>query len=170
MTHDYLVDVAYQWLRDYCKCTVLAKELSVGDVREIPDAIGFKSTSSILVECKTSRSDFQAEKKKYVRRNPKWAMGKERWFLVPKGLLTLDDLPKGWGLIYCCPSRHPRGYYIKTIVRAKKSGLARQGLHMENKLLVSIAWRALTALQLVSKLGVTSNLYVEDDAGLVTEY
>jgi hypothetical protein len=58
---------------------------------EIPDAIGWKVSSSILIEVKVSRSDFHAQKRKrHVRLNS--GMGQKRYYLVPSKLITLEDL------------------------------------------------------------------------------
>ncbi|MEL6349833.1 MAG: hypothetical protein AAFV53_42410 [Myxococcota bacterium] len=63
-----------------------------------PDAIGWRGDYSILVECKTSRSDFFADKKKAIFRFPDRCPGQERWYLTPKGLVKPREVPKGWGL------------------------------------------------------------------------
>ena len=59
-THSELVDIAEKWL--FKRCGFAFKELTTIN-QETPDAIGFRSGESILVECKTSRSDFHADKK-----------------------------------------------------------------------------------------------------------
>lgn len=62
---------------------------------EIPDALGWLPNGwSIMVECKTSRSDFLADKKKGDRR-----LGQERYYLTPKGLLDPTQVPEPWGLL-----------------------------------------------------------------------
>jgi hypothetical protein len=67
---------------------------------ECADALGFGyKGSSTLVECKASRSDFMADKKKWFRREPERGMGLKRYFLAPAGLLNPDELPAGWGLL-----------------------------------------------------------------------
>lgn len=99
MTHDELVTVAYGWLRKAKGCGVAVPEL-VSVTTEIPDAIGFKSGYSILVECKVSRSDFLSDKKKYFRIYPELGMGDFRFYMCPKGLIKKDELPDKWGLIY----------------------------------------------------------------------
>lgn len=98
ITHKRLVDAAERWLRNAENCTVTAKEL-VTHGPETPDAIGFKGAYSILVECKTSRADFLADRKKYVRRSPDGGMGSKRYFAAPVGLLSLAEIPDGWGLL-----------------------------------------------------------------------
>jgi hypothetical protein len=66
---------------------------------EQPDCIGFRSGVSCLIECKTSRSDFLADRKKRFRVDPNLGMGDWRFMLVPKGLITTEELPDGWGLL-----------------------------------------------------------------------
>ena len=50
---------------------------------EQPDAIGFKNNVSLLIECKTSRTDFFADKKKKFRVNQGLGMGDWRFYLCP---------------------------------------------------------------------------------------
>lgn len=66
---------------------------------EQPDCLGFRSGLSCLIECKTSRSDFLVDKRKKFRINPQMGLGDWRFFLTPKGLVTVDELPTGWGLL-----------------------------------------------------------------------
>lgn len=98
ITHKKLVDSAEKWLRNVENCTITAKELVTGS-NETPDVIGFKGAYSILIECKTSRADFLADKKKYVRRNSDGGMGSKRYFAAPVRLLEFADIPEGWGLL-----------------------------------------------------------------------
>lgn len=65
-----------------------------------PDIIGWEYGHSILIECKVSKADFIKDIKK--RKSEPWKMydiGKYRYYLVPKGLIILDELPRGWGLL-----------------------------------------------------------------------
>ncbi|MCB8880066.1 hypothetical protein ACELLULO517_07455 [Acidisoma cellulosilytica] len=72
---------------------------------ESPDAIGFRVSElrdgggSTVVECKVSRSDFLADQKK-PHRTQGAGMGRFRYFMVPEGMLSADEVPSGWGLIY----------------------------------------------------------------------
>jgi hypothetical protein len=66
---------------------------------EQPDCLGFRSGVSCLIECKTSRSDFLADRKKRFRIDPTKGMGDWRFMLTPKGLITVEELPEGWGLL-----------------------------------------------------------------------
>jgi hypothetical protein len=67
---------------------------------ECPDAMGFRSNVSFLIEVKVSRSDFLADAKKEFRKNPLKGMGDWRFYLCPPGIIKVEDLPEGWGLLY----------------------------------------------------------------------
>jgi hypothetical protein len=107
MTHADLVRRAETWLRNTMNCKIVFTELVTCD--EIPDAIGFKGTGSILVECKVSRSDFLKDSKKTFRKHPAWGMGRFRYFMTPPGLLQPADfadytiehglMESSWGLL-----------------------------------------------------------------------
>lgn len=94
--HDRLVQVASKWL---CRtCSIVITEL-VSSAFEAPDALGWQGGRSMLVECKTSLSDFKSDAKKPFRTNPEMGLGVSRYFLTPPNLVTISDLPQGWGLI-----------------------------------------------------------------------
>ncbi len=96
MTHAQLVEVAVQWLRRYRCGVVLSEQICVSG--EAPDAIGWKRAShSVIVECKVSRADFLADMEKPFRRNPKLAMGCERFYLAPAEMIKAAEIPSGWG-------------------------------------------------------------------------
>lgn len=103
MTHAGLVDRAVAWLRGTQRCHVVLHE-RCGRTGEQPDAIGWTpSGASLLVECKVSRADFLADAKKPWRRVPEIAMGCERWYFTPDGLLHPSELPDGFGLAEAGP-------------------------------------------------------------------
>lgn len=87
-----------RWLRNTARCSVVATELTTY-ISEIPDVIGWRSNVSILIECKTSRADFMQDKSKPHRRDPMQGVGDWRFYLAPKGILTIEDMPEGWGLL-----------------------------------------------------------------------
>jgi hypothetical protein len=98
MTHAVLVQKAVAWLRAY-RCGVVLSEQACAS-GEKPDAIGWKrACHSVLVECKISRADFLADRDKPFRKRPHSGMGCERFYLAPAGLLRLEELPAGWGLL-----------------------------------------------------------------------
>ena len=98
MTHSELVVRAASWLRNELNCGVVLCELvTIG--QEIPDVIGWVNQRSIVVECKTSRSDFLSDLKK-SHRNPlcSFSLGVWRFYFAPAGIIPADKLPEGWGL------------------------------------------------------------------------
>lgn len=106
MTHNDLCLVAVRWLQRNNGaggpgCHVAVSECRSGWSGEIPDAIGFRAAGfedgSTVVECKTSRADFLADRKKAHR--IAGGLGNWRYFMAPTGLLSADDLPHGWGLL-----------------------------------------------------------------------
>jgi hypothetical protein len=105
LTHNELVKIARRWLRNTEKCSVVVSEISSAAGEE-PDAIGWKSGFSTLVECKATLDDFHKDKRKIVRRvaDPtiNFGMGQYRYYMVPEGLLGEDPqkrLPRSWGLL-----------------------------------------------------------------------
>lgn len=142
--HDRLVKLARRYaLRE---CPVVISEIAGG--REEPDVIGFKHCGeSLVIECKASRSDYLAEKKKPSRRGrglpPRFAplgnhslststvsgMGSRRYYLTPENLITADELPQGWGLLELMRGR--------TIGLRRASALFEKDAQAEINLLIS---------------------------------
>ena len=98
MTHAQLVQKAVEWLRAYRCGVVLSEQACISG--EMPDAIGWKrSCHSVLVECKISRADFLADRGKRFRQKPDTGVGCERFYLTPRHLVRVDELPVAWGLL-----------------------------------------------------------------------
>ena len=98
MTHAQLVERAVRWLRRYRCGVVLSEQACVSG--EMPDAIGWKQACrSVLVECKVTRADFLADRTKPFRQKPEKGVGSERFYLAPAGLIKMEELPVGWGLL-----------------------------------------------------------------------
>lgn len=105
-THRELCDLAKKWLlRPNSKgghgCRIALTECRSGFDGEIPDAIGFRASEdvqTVVIEVKTSRSDFLADARKPHRSSGK-GMGMWRYFLCPEGIIVPEDLPAGWGLL-----------------------------------------------------------------------
>jgi hypothetical protein len=130
VTHDELCNRGLAWLRGTRRCNpVYSRNASC---REIPDAIGWSSSykwhGSTVLECKTSVSDFYADKKKrisFVHRQHGWTyrgrlarvfanqqdfdrillpvMGDFRFYVCESGLLTpelVEAHAADHGLIY----------------------------------------------------------------------
>ncbi len=112
MTHADLVRRAARWLRTTMGCGVVLTEHAAG--REFPDAIGWRRSSSIVVECKVSRSDFIRDRHKPSRAHYGARPGLRCYYLTPPGLLMgrmadgvtpqpFRPLPEGWGLLHAEP-------------------------------------------------------------------
>lgn len=97
-THAELVARAVTWLRGQ-RCTIVLAECGAWFTQEIPDAIGWRPRGiSVLVECKSTRADFRRDRTKPSRRNGE-PMGSIRWYLAPAGVIPIEELPEGWGLV-----------------------------------------------------------------------
>lgn len=96
VTHKNLVDIGYKWA--LARCGFAFKELRTTH-DEVPDILGFNSNGTFLLEVKISRTDFLADRKKVFRIFAERGIGDWRFFVVPKGLVTIDELPDNWGLI-----------------------------------------------------------------------
>ena len=130
MTHPQLVQKAVAWLRGYRCGVVLSEQACLSG--EMPDAIGWKrACHSVLVECKISRADFLADREKPWRRKPETGVGCERFYLAPKGLIQVDELPSGWGLIEC------RGRKVEMVCAAAKNLRTAVGFRYEMNLLLA---------------------------------
>lgn len=119
MTHAQLVEKAVRWLRAY-RCGVVLSEQACAS-GEMPDAIGWKQAChSVLVECKVNRSDFLADRQKPFRLKPETGVGSERFYLTPRGLVQLEELPGGWGLLQYHRGRvemlHPSAKNLRSAV------------------------------------------------------
>lgn len=98
MTHAQLVQKAVEWLRHYRCGVVLSEQACLSG--EMPDAIGWKRAShSVLIECKISRADFIADCCKPFRQKPQMGLGCERFYLASAGLISVEEIPAGWGLL-----------------------------------------------------------------------
>lgn len=109
MEHASLCAIAAQWLKRSTQqcgmgCQVSFIEPRISFMRgESPDAIGYRVSGmtnggSTIVECKTSRSDFLADRKKPHRQSG--GMGKWRYFMCPEGLISPEEIPEKWGLLH----------------------------------------------------------------------
>lgn len=124
LTHKELVEAAYKWVLKSGGCGVAFKELHTNASNgEYPDVIGFSSWgNSVLIECKCSRSDFLADKKKQFRIYPEQGMGSERFYACPTGLLKKEDLPNGWGLIYVNEKKRATCVFTPMIEKTTECG------------------------------------------------
>jgi hypothetical protein len=122
--------MAIAWLRRY-RCGVVLSEQACAS-GEMPDAIGWKGRChSVLIECKASRPDFLADRIKPWRQDPETGVGAERYYLVPHGMIAVEDLPNHWGLL------EVRGRKIEVVKRSAKNLRSSLGFQHEMNLLLS---------------------------------
>ena len=80
MTHDELCERGKRWLSGTRRCNPVFSRCA--SCAEIPDAIGWSSDGSTVIECKTSLSDFYADKKKrFMWQHPEhenWRLNRDR--------------------------------------------------------------------------------------------
>ncbi|MDR3764406.1 MAG: hypothetical protein P4M01_09950 [Acidobacteriota bacterium] len=130
MTHERLIKMAEAWLRRQ-RCDIVLSEQGCSS-GEMPDAIGWKAKNhSILIECKVSRADFLADAAKPWRKDPSIALGNERLFAAPAGMLKVEELPKGWGLL------EADGRGLKPVKRGLRKLREAEGLMNEMSLLLA---------------------------------
>ena len=113
--HDYLCFRAERWLKSRnCGVVFNDKFQAVTYSGEQPDALGFRTNCSILIECKASRSDFLADRKKRFRKDPSLGVGDWRFYMCEPAVINVEDLPDGWGLLWVHPKKVEQVYGIPT--------------------------------------------------------
>lgn len=153
LTHAALVSLAMRYLNAKGFKVILAEP---GFRKERPDAIGFSSGFSCLVECKATRRDFLKDQDKPFRKDPAKGVGTVRIYLTNPDVCTPDELPERWQLIEAADED-------TLIVRKGAKGCLQMGLEWyfpekdhkaEADLLYSWAWRKLNGcLRAVPKTG-----------------
>lgn len=100
LTHAELVSIAWRWLTTRGGCAFAYTEFGTSSTLEMPDALGFLDMEyTVLIEVKVSRADFLADVKKPWRVKPETGMGDFRYYMAPRGLLGVDEIPRHWGLL-----------------------------------------------------------------------
>jgi len=119
ISHRELVDRAFLYLHGM-GCKVRFRERRASTL-ENPDAMGFGGgrALSVLIECKASRADFLADKKKLFRRVPEQGMGSRRYFMAPVGMLEPAEIPAGWGLLEVYEKTPKRQRRVRETVTAE---------------------------------------------------
>lgn len=110
-------------------CSVVLSELS-GQGADRPDAIGWRYAQSVVVECIRTRSDFL----EYIANTTeaRVAVGQHRFFIAPRGLISLEELPPDWGLLEL------EGTTVVQTKEAPPRALSRAGHEREKKMLLSV--------------------------------
>ena len=104
MTHKELIEKGAKFLKNSkswrFRCQYVVKDF-VSMCYETPDVFGIRGSRNILIEVKTSKTDFKKDQKKRFRREPSEGIGYTRYYLCPENLITIEELPDKWGLLYC---------------------------------------------------------------------
>lgn len=162
-THAQLVEMAVAWLRrgvptthvdingEKCpgvkfKCKPVFGEM-VATTNERPDAIGWYWGSSFVVECKSSRADFFADRSKAHMQDPTWGMGRRRYYLVPDGLVKADEVSAWCGLAYA------RTRSIKVVKEAPLREISHGSAIAECSILASAIRRHALKIPFVERTG-----------------
>lgn len=102
--HDRLVLRAERWLIAQ-GCGVVVRSPFKALTAEIPDAIGWREGVSVLVEVKSTREDFFADRKKEFRSTSELGMGDWRFYFCPPDVIDINEVPEGWGLVWSTEKR-----------------------------------------------------------------
>jgi hypothetical protein len=107
MTHKEIVQKTAKYLKRHERnivlpnCPYVYTELvCVNNTGEIPDIIGFNYCISIMIEVKTTRTDFLNDKKKRARQNNNEGMGQMKLYCCPENMIRPEEIPTDWGLLY----------------------------------------------------------------------
>jgi len=144
MDHNTLTTLGSKWLKNHVEngtvpnCNIIANDLRTATATgEQPDVIGWCSWASVLIETKISRLDFKQDFKKVFRINEFLGIGNFRYYLVPESLISPDEIPKKWGLLY---------YSERGIEIIKTAAKSESNLDCERTILLSIIRRKKTFL------------------------
>lgn len=143
-THDELVGRACRWLLNSKRCYSVLAEREAWSTGERADAIGWEFWASHLVECKTSLSDFYADRSKRCRRAAR-QLGDRRWYLCRAGLIRPEQVRDGWGLLYATPGQ------VRLVVEAEKRERTTDELRVELRMIASAMGHANSGVIYASK-------------------
>ena len=104
ITHKFLVEQGAKWLHKkasnvHYRSPFVVTEFVCQGVNEYPDIFGLRPHGHVLIEVKTSRRDYKRDFKKLGRNNTLDQLGNIRFYLTPKDLIKINELPEKWGLL-----------------------------------------------------------------------
>jgi hypothetical protein len=103
MTHRELCIIGANWLKNHKRWTFRKPYILIElcpIYGESPDVFGLDSYHNLLIEVKITKADFRNDLKKKYRQEGK-GIGATRYYLCPSGVITIQELPDKWGLLYC---------------------------------------------------------------------
>lgn len=127
LDHKQLVIRAKQWLLSAKRCNPVFTEKGSAKSNEMPDAIGWNSEGSVLVECKTSLADFRGDKRKPFRKKSRKGMGLRRYYMLTSELYSQipeKEIPGGWGIVIAQDNGLTRQLHRKFSTKFKYSRMA----------------------------------------------
>lgn len=68
--------------------------------KELADVYATNGEISCVIEVKTSHKDYEVDGCKYTRFKPDEGLGDFRYYLCPAGMISENELPPFWGLLY----------------------------------------------------------------------
>lgn len=126
-----LIGFSVRWLKKTMRCSVVFSGLAA-ESGERPDALGWTSDQSFTIQCFSERRAFLADLCLPWRMNPETGVGRQRYYLVPAGLVHSSEPKNGWGLLFA----HADGR-VEIITKAKPVENFRMD-HEMNMLLVAL--------------------------------
>lgn len=127
--HKLLTEMGAKWIRQN-GFDVIATEHSCEQNLEQPGVVAFRSNCSAFIEVIANR-DCLADRKDHRR-----GLGVYRFYLCPEGVLTPDDLPPRWGLLYA------RGRSVVEIVKPLGNLWPGLGPQSPDAEVTCVEWRA----------------------------
>jgi hypothetical protein len=138
-THRQLVLRAGDWLMAKKRCRPVLLEHKCWSACEQPDAIGFGAGGSIVIECKTSRSDLYADRVKPFRKNPETGMGTFRYYMAAPDVIGVSDVGS-WGLLHVTGEKLSRVKLVK-VSEEHKSDPASESALVRSAWLWGLGWK-----------------------------
>lgn len=106
MTHEELVLIGKKYMSQSIRCNPVLVDPKCPHVEAPIGIIGWKldisyggiyTLSSYRIVVQTSKRSFNADKR--AQSITPVGLGQHRYYLMPKGIISKADLPKGWGLL-----------------------------------------------------------------------
>jgi hypothetical protein len=165
MTHSTLIALCSRWLLRHKFAVTAITECQVKCTSEVPDVLAFKPTGqSAMFEIKVDRSDFKADAKKSFRKKPDRGLGLYRYYVTPDNLVSPDEVPEGWGLLWF---RESDGRCIQKLPSKK---FLKRDHHAESAILVSALRRVGNLIKDGMAIGVSCKAYVVPTVGRTSIY
>ncbi|QGZ16121.1 hypothetical protein Kuja_1300 [Vibrio phage vB_VchM_Kuja] len=116
-SHEELVMIAAKYATNQMNCGAVFKEHKCATTREIVDVAAYRAGVMINIEAKATRSDFLKDKTKPHRKDPSRGVGHYRFYIAPKGLISVDELPERWGLLEVTNNATVKQTHVPSLIR-----------------------------------------------------